>query len=87
MLFTTTIHFQSIAQGCVAVRSTGNINMLHPDENEKGAWQLSTTSRSFRLFQHFSGTTENEQRLINGNEVINPQISLDISLKHIVNDR
>ena len=26
-----TIQFQISAQGCVAVRSTGNINMLHPD--------------------------------------------------------
>lgn len=87
ILFTTTIYFQSIAQGCVAVRSTGNINMLHPDENEKGAWQLSTTARSFRSFRHFSGTTENKQRLIDGSEVINHQTSLDISLTRIVNDR
>jgi len=82
-----TIYLQIAAQGCVAVRSTGNINMLHPDENDKAAWQFSTTSRSFKSFRHFSGTTENKQRLIDGTEVINHQTSLDISLTRIVNNR
>lgn len=80
-------YFQTAAQGCVAVRSTGNINMLHPDENDKGAWQLSSTSRSFKSFRHFSGTIENKQRLINGTEVINHQTSVDLSLTRIVNNR
>lgn len=86
-LSVTTIHLQSSAQGCVAVRSTGNINMLHPDENDKGAWQLSTTSRSLRSFRHFSGTTENKQRLVDGSEVINHQTSVDLALTRIVNSR
>ena len=53
-LFITAIHFQSSAQGCVAVRSTGNMSMLHPTTNgdENGTWQLSTASRYFRSFRH-----------------------------------
>ena len=86
ILFITTIHFQSIAQGCMAVCSTGNINMLHPDENEKAAWPLCTTSRSFKSFRHFSGTEENKQRLIKGAEVMNLQTRLDILLPHMVNN-
>ena len=87
IIFILTLHLQSSAQGCVAVRSTGNINMLHPNENDKGDWQLSTTSRYFKSFRHFSGTTENKQRLIDGSEVVNHQASLDIALTRIVNDR
>ena len=86
-IFIVTLYIQASAQGCVAVRSTGNINMLHPDENDKDAWQLSTTSRSFRSFRHFSGTTENKQRLIDGTEVTNHQTSVDLSLTRMLNDR
>ena len=87
VIFIVALSIQTSAQGCVAVRSTGNINMLHPDENDKGAWQLSSTSRAFRSFRHFSGTVQNKQRLIDGTEVINHQTSVDIALTRIVNDR
>jgi hypothetical protein len=83
----TPFYFETAAQGCVAVRSTGNINILHTGENAKGTWQLSTTARSFRWFRHFSGTEENKQRLIDGTEVINHQTAIDLSLTRIVNDR
>ena len=88
-LFITTIHFQSLAQGCVAVRSTGNMSMLHPTTNgdENGTWQLSAASRYFRSFRHFSGAVENKQRLVDGSNVINHQASLDIALTRIINDR
>jgi hypothetical protein len=87
ILFIAGFYIQTSAQGCVAVRSTGNINMLHPDEHDKASWLLSTTSRSFRSFRHFSGTIENKQRLIDGSEVINHQTSIDVALTRIVNDR
>lgn len=87
VIFIVALSIQTSAQGCVAVRSTGNINMLHPDENDKGAWQLSSTSRAFRSFRHFSGTVQNKQRLIDGTEVINHQTSVDLALTRIVNDR
>lgn len=91
-IFITTIFIviatlQVAAQGCVAVRSTGNAGMAHPTENENGTWQLNTSSRYFRSFRHFSGTVENKQRLVDGTEVINHQFSLDIALARIINDR
>jgi hypothetical protein len=79
--------YSSNAQGCVAIRSTGNVCMNHPDEKDKAGWQLSTNFRYFKSFRHFSGTEENKQRLIDKSEVINHQASMDFALTRIVNDR
>ena len=91
LIFISAIQFQAAAQGCVAIRSNGNINMVHPTAgefiNENGTWQLSTTTRYFRSFRHFSGTAENKQRLVDGSNVINHQASLDLALTRIINDR
>ncbi len=77
------------AQGCVAIRSTGNTSMLaHPGSaGDKASWQLSATTRYFRSFRHFSGTVENKARLEQGTEVVNHSASVDISLTRIINDR
>ena len=88
-LLIATLNFEVTAQGCVAVRSTGNTTMHHPMDtlNENGLWQVSFASRYFRSFRHFSGTVENKQRLIDGSEVINHQASLDIAITRIINNR
>ncbi len=88
-LITSLLHKQSTAQGCVAVRSNGNITMVHPLDttSQNGMWQISMAARYFKSFRHFSGTVENKQRLIDGSEVINHQASFDIALTRIINDR
>ena len=80
---------KAIAQGCVAVRSNGNITMAHPLDTtaENGMWQLSLATRYFKSFRHFSGLEENKQRLIEHSEVINHQASFDFALTRIINDR
>jgi hypothetical protein len=81
---------QSYAQGCVAIKSNGAICMLsHPDETDytKGGWQFASSVRYFKSFRHFSGTTENKNRLVLGNEVINHQSSLDLSITRFFNER
>lgn len=84
------MHLFLFAQGCVAIRSNGNVCMM-PHTNEinspHGFWQFGTSSRYFKSFRHFSGTTENKSRLIEGTEVINHQASLDFTLTRIINDR
>lgn len=92
LLVLSTVIFiqQSYAQGCVAIKSNGAICMLtHPDETEniKGGWQFASSARYFKSFRHFSGTTENKNRLVLGNEVINHQSSLDLSITRLFNDR
>lgn len=78
------------AQGCVAIRSTGNMCMMaHPDSTNhiQHKWALATNFRYFKSFRHFSGTEENKTRLEQHTEVINHTASMDINLTRILNDR
>jgi hypothetical protein len=76
------------AQGCVAIRNmsscsgSGPAALLQPK-----SWQLSLSYRQFRSFRHFSGTTENKERLEIGNQVINKSKFLDIGLTYAINSR
>jgi hypothetical protein len=75
------------AQGCVAIRSTGNTCMMaHPD-SANSKWVLATNFRYFKSFRHFSGTEENKARLTQHTEVINHTGTMDINLTRILNDR
>ena len=76
------------AQGCVAIRSTGNMCMMaHPDSVQNSKWVLATNFRYFKSFRHFSGTEENKARLTQHTEVINHTGTMDINLTRILNDR
>lgn len=76
------------AQGCVAIRSTGNMCMMaHPDSTNNSKWALAINSRYFKSFRHFSGTEENKARLQQGTEVINHTVATDLNLTRIINDR
>ncbi len=82
--------YKVAAQGCVAIRSTGNMCMMaHPDSTNHLAnkWVLATNFRYFKSFRHFSGTEENKARLQQGTEVINHTGTMDINLTRILNDR
>ena len=79
---------RSFAQGCVAIRSTGNACMLaHADSSQHRQWVLTTSGRYFKSFRHYSGNEENRERLAQHTEVINHTASLDINLTRILNDR
>ncbi|WP_439555051.1 hypothetical protein [Dyadobacter sp.] len=87
-LVASLISFNAHAQGCVAIRSTGNACMLaHADSIDHPQWVLTTSARYFKSFRHYSGTTENKERLVQHTEVINHTASLDINLTRILNDR
>ena len=67
-----------LAQGCVAIRSTGGYcSMQHTDSSK---WQLSINNRYFKSFRHFVGTAEQKQRQVLGNEVINHSVATDITI-------
>jgi hypothetical protein len=78
------------AQGCVAIRSTGSnlCTLQHPEDksNEKG-WQFNAGFRYFKSFRHYVGTQEQKQRHALGNEVINHQNTLDLSIVRYFNER
>jgi hypothetical protein len=76
------------AQGCVAIKGSGSsCMMLHPENSNKAVWQLNASARYFKSFRHFSGTTENKDRLVQHSEVINHTTVMDIALTRIVNER
>ncbi len=87
------------AQGCVAIRTVGGLNtmqhagMMHDGMMHEGTtevkdtskWDLNVSGRYFKSYKHFSGTTENTQRVIEGTEVRNFSRTLDISLVRKIN--
>lgn len=73
------------AQGCVAIRSMGNVcTMEHPmdSEHHTAKWLFNVNTRYFKSFRHFVGTEEQKERLEKHTEVINHSTSLDFSISH-----
>lgn len=65
VLFTTAIHLQCAAQGCVAVRQMGGLGAMSPSGSynlSKGDIQVGANYRYFHSSRHFVGTTEQPQR-------------------------
>ena len=74
------------AQGCVAVRSTGNTcSMGKADISTK--WQLHLNNRYFKSYKHFVGKEEQHHRTDSGTEVINHSYSLDVTLTRKLTNR
>ena len=72
------------AQGCVAIRSNGNSCTAHKAGDTKG-WQLNVNTRIFRSYKHFVGTIEQKERVQNGSEVVNRNVSVDFTLNKTFN--
>ena len=100
--FITFIAYTQIsAQGCVAIRTVGGLNtmqhagMLHDGLLHEGMtelkdtskWDLNVTDRYFKSYKHFSGTTENTQRVDDGTDVRNFSRSMDIALVRKINEQ
>ena len=82
------ISAKTLAQGCIAIRSTGGASMLtHPEKNDEKSWDFSASARYFKSFRHFSGTEENKSRQTEGSTVINHQASLDLAITRTINNR
>src|ERR1700712_3191048 len=80
-----------LAQGCVAIRSTGGVCTMgeHPDSIVKGgAWLFNSNSRYYKSFRHFVGKQEQYQRIdVLHNNVINKVVTQDFTFTRIFNDR
>lgn len=77
-----------VAQGCVAIKGNAtSCMMVHPDSTNVSQWQFTTSGRYFRSFRHFSGTTENKDRLTQKTEVINYSSIVNLSLTRIIDNR
>jgi len=76
------------AQGCVAVRSTGNSctglsNIVQPDQG----WQINVAYRNFKSYRHFRGKHEEPNRVEAGSDVRNYTNFLDIGITKFLNQR
>lgn len=79
-----------LAQGCVAIKSTGGVcSMLdHPDETDaNGAWVFNSNIRYFKSYKHFIGRQEQKQRIELGTNVINHSYTQDLALTRVFNSR
>lgn len=76
-----------VAQGCVAIRSTGGMCSMKQHSADSSKWQLTINNRYFKSFRHFVGTTEQKQRIDSGTEVINHQYTMDIAIQRKLNSR
>jgi len=83
--------FKVYSQGCVAIRSTGGICTMteHPDSTSatEGSWVFNTNTRYFMSNKHFKGDVYQKERIKLGNEVINHQFAVDLSLIRVFNNR
>src|SRR5258705_9829156 len=90
LLMNACFHFNTRAQGCVAIRSTGNIcTSFYNDENGMNSrhWSFTVNNRYFRSFRHFVGSDEQKQRSLLGTQVINYSYTADLTLQHIIDGR
>ncbi|MDB5276773.1 MAG: hypothetical protein JWR61_1728 [Ferruginibacter sp.] len=90
LLLTTTIHLQSTAQGCVAVRQMGGLGAMSPSGSynlSKGDFQVGTNYRYFHSWRHFVGTDEQPQRQVLGNAVNIYSHAVDLNLSYGLTNR
>ncbi|MDN3659445.1 hypothetical protein QWZ08_27615 [Ferruginibacter paludis] len=90
LLLTTTIHLQSTAQGCVAVRQMGGLGAMSPSGSynlSKGDFQAGTNYRYFHSWRHFVGTDEQPQRQVLGNAVNIYSHAVDLNLSYGLTNR
>ncbi len=77
---------KTTAQGCVAIRSTGNTCSMGNPADAKG-WQFNFNNRYFKSYKHFVGTIEQKHRTEEGTEVINHSFNWDLTLTRNLNNR
>ena len=85
--FVVIISNKIVAQGCVAIRSTGGVcTMDHGEQTDTlSKWEFNANNRYFKSFRHFVGTKEQKQRVAQGSEVINHAYTLDLTPTYHLN--
>jgi hypothetical protein len=77
---------KTYSQGCVAIRSSGNTCALGNPAAAKG-WQMNINLRYFKSYKHFVGTIEQKERTEHHTEVINHNLSTDLTATRFFNNR
>ena len=90
LLIVTALVYLAKGQGCVAIRSNGatcTMTGSHDAQHQSSRWTFGLNTRYFRSYRHFVGTEEQHERIENKTEVINYNVSTDLSLQHQLNSR
>lgn len=92
LIITALTSAKVLAQGCVAIRSTGGICEMEdrPDSNasaSSGYWLFNNNDRYYKSFRHFVGKQEQFQRIALHNNVINKVVTTDETFTRVFNDR
>src|SRR5215469_39811 len=92
LLFIVCAQNRVLAQGCVAIHSTGGICEMseHPDSEATAAggyWLYNDNDRYYRSYKHFVGKEEQYQRFAMHNNVINHVFTQDNAFTRVFNDR
>lgn len=78
------------AQGCVAIRSVGGmctIDNLGNADTIPSKWAFNANTRYFNSFRHYVGTVEQKHRIQNKTQVVNHNVTVDLSLIRILDKR
>jgi len=82
-------NFSARSQGCVAIRSAGGMCMANHngDAHDNSKWSLNVNTRYFKSYKHFRGDHEEKERVEKNTEVINHNVSTDLTLTRVLNNR
>lgn len=87
--FTLFVYTGAKSQGCVAIRGVGGLCTIDHKGTDTvpSKWTLNLNTRYFNSFRHFVGTVEQKQRIANNTQVINNNVTVDMSLIRVLNQR
>src|SRR5687767_7806383 len=82
-------NFSARSQGCVAIRSAGGMCMANHNSgaHDNSKWSLNVNTRYFKSYKHFRGDHEEKERVEKNTEVINHNVSTDLTLTRVLNSR
>ena len=90
LLIVSALAYNANAQGCVAIRSNGatcTMTGSHESMGQPSKWTFGFNTRYFKSYKHFVGTEEQHERAELGTEVINYNVSTELSLTHQLTSR
>ena len=89
VFFSFLVYTDANSQGCVAIRGVGGICTIDHKGSDTvpSKWTLNLNTRYFNSFRHYVGTAEQKHRIANKTQVINNNVTVDMSLIRVFNSR
>lgn len=89
VFFSLLVYTDANSQGCVAIRGVGGMCTIDHKGSDTvpSKWTLNLNTRYFNSFRHYVGTAEQKHRIANKTQVINNNVTVDVSLIRVFNSR